>query len=132
MQDKHRHPDWSAIKLQGRHCYLCFDSDSAHKPTVRKALLRLQLFLEQQGAIVHVLNLPGGSGSAKVGLDDYLVKHSGEELLALEGTSTTPEPQRPARASSATILRTASRTGRTRTRRHRRPSGVGRRCCGRP
>ena len=43
-------PDWEYIALNGRQCYICFDSDVMLKQEVHMAMVRLGAFLEQRGA----------------------------------------------------------------------------------
>lgn len=81
--------DWDYIALNGRTVYLAFDSDIITKEPVKKALSRLIEHLSRRGAKVLVVHLPQ-EGSGKVGIDDYLLKHSLEEAekLAEEAGST--------------------------------------------
>ena len=75
--------DWDYIALKGRKVYLAFDSDIIDKSEVRKALGRLAQHLENKGAKVFVVRLPGGNG-AKVGIDDYLAEgHTLDDVVAL-------------------------------------------------
>jgi hypothetical protein len=53
------------------------------EPAVKKALERLAEFLQRNGAIVNSVYLPATENGAKVGLDDYLLKHTVEDLQAL-------------------------------------------------
>jgi hypothetical protein len=75
--------DWDYVALKGRDVRLTFDSDAATVPEVRKALERLTEHLRRKGAVVTVVALPVGPGGAKIGVDDYLVGHSVDELQAL-------------------------------------------------
>lgn len=74
--------DWDYIALKGRDARIVFDSDVMQKPEVRKALDRLTEHLRRKGAHVSAVYLPGGRES-KVGVDDFLLTHSVEELEAL-------------------------------------------------
>jgi hypothetical protein len=80
--------DFDYIALKGRKVRICFDSDIMHKPEVRKAMERLTEHLERKGAIVQAVYLPQ-DGTGKTGVDDYLAKHSPEEL---EKLVTEPKP----------------------------------------
>lgn len=61
-----------------RIAYVVFDSDAAANVDVRLAAQRLSDRLRERGAVVHVGYLP--SSGRKVGLDDYLVERSVDEL----------------------------------------------------
>lgn len=74
--------DWDYVALKGRDVRIVFDSDVMQKPEVSKALQRLTEHLQRKGAHVAPAYLPGGRGS-KVGVDDFLLTHSVEELEAL-------------------------------------------------
>ena len=77
-------PDWEHIALDGRRVYLAFDSDVMVKPSVRKALEALHVFLASQGATVRLVYLPAGAGEEKVGLDDFIAAgHDERDLLEL-------------------------------------------------
>jgi Domain of unknown function (DUF3854) len=75
--------DWDHIALKGRTVNIVFDSDAMTTPEVRKALDRLVAFLKGKGAFVNVVYLPKAEDGSKVGLDDYLLRHSVEDLQAL-------------------------------------------------
>jgi hypothetical protein len=95
--------DWELVALNGRAVYLCFDSDVTTKREVQQALTRLKRFLAQRGARVTVVLLPA-EGPEKVGVDDYLVSHSLDELQTLahpqQPTHETPLAPTPYRATS--------------------------------
>ncbi len=73
--------DWDSVALKGRHVRLVFDSDSACKPAVAKALVRLKRFIESRAAIVEIIYLPDLEGGAKQGVDDYLANGGTLESL---------------------------------------------------
>jgi hypothetical protein len=75
-------PELRAIALHQREVAICFDSDVMTKPDVAAAVVRFTEVLTQQGAIVRSVLLPE-DGEAKVGLDDYLLTHSVEDLQEL-------------------------------------------------
>jgi hypothetical protein len=75
--------DWDHVALKGRTVRIVFDSDVTAKPEVKQALERLTEFLQRKGTRVDVVYLPPGEGGQKVGLDDYLLRHSVEDLEAL-------------------------------------------------
>ena len=84
-------PDWDLIALNGRTVYLCFDSDVMTKPEVERALARLSAFLTFRRAVVTPVYLPADTRE-KAGLDDYLARHSIEELQRLIGSSGDAKP----------------------------------------
>jgi hypothetical protein len=62
---------------------IIFDSDIAEKPRVQAAEGRLAQELGTRGAIVRQVRLPAGEDGKKVGVDDYLLMHTLEDLRAL-------------------------------------------------
>ena len=87
--------DWDYVALKGRDVRIVFDSDVMLKPAVRKALERLTAHLQRKGAHVSAVYLPGGSQS-KIGVDDYLLTHTVDELEALvEAPRPHPKPAPP-------------------------------------
>lgn len=88
--------DWDYIALKGRTIYLTFDSDVITKVPVRKALERLTEHLERRGACILTISLPS-EGGEKTGIDDYLLKHSLEDVqkLAREITKENQEQEIP-------------------------------------
>jgi hypothetical protein len=51
-------PCWDHVALEGRECYVVFDSDVMVKPEVQLALERLATFLQGRGAVLQVVYLP--------------------------------------------------------------------------
>nr|MDQ3831382.1 DUF3854 domain-containing protein [Candidatus Tectomicrobia bacterium] len=92
--------DWDYVALNGREVRLVFDSDVMTKPPVRKALERLTEHLQRKGAYVVAVYLPMADG-ARVGVDDYLVSHSREDL---EGLIERPRPEPQAAKPVVTLL----------------------------
>ena len=84
-------PELGQIKWAGRRSFILFDSDVAVKERVQSAEERLNCELAQRGAIVRKVRLPHGQDGEKVGLDDYLLTHSSEQLQKL-ALSTEPSP----------------------------------------
>jgi hypothetical protein len=76
-------PEFIQMKLEKREIVLCFDSDSEEKPDVEGALAMLGAALEMRGAVVYRVQLPLPIDSDKMGLDDFLMAHSGEALNKL-------------------------------------------------
>lgn len=60
-----------------------FDSDAVLNPNVLRAQRQLAEVLAAKGALVTIASLPPGMDGSKVGLDDYLLTHSNENLAAL-------------------------------------------------
>jgi hypothetical protein len=89
--------DLGAVAWEGREVFLVFDSDLATNPNVRWAEYHLAQALGEKGATVKVVRLPAGEGGAKVGLDDFLVKHGPEALRGLLAQAI--DPQRPTNAT---------------------------------
>lgn len=82
--------DFDEIALN-RVINIVFDSDVMTKPPVRAALDRLTEHLQRRGATVNAVYLPGGS-DGKVGVDDYLLTHTSDELKALvQQPATAPK-----------------------------------------
>lgn len=84
--------DMDHIAWNGRTVNIVFDDDVMVKPEVRRALERLVEILKRKGATVNCVYLPKGADGAKVGLDDYLLKHTVEDLQALI-EAPRPKPQ---------------------------------------
>ncbi len=76
-------PDLDRIVWQRRTVYVVFDSDVATKEPVRWAQFKLAQELRRRGAKVSVILLPAGGNGEKVGLDDYLCRHSVDTFCAL-------------------------------------------------
>jgi putative DNA primase/helicase len=97
--DRELIPDLATVPWQGRPVYLANDSDIASNPNVRQAEFHFAEALARQGATVRVVRLPPGDPGpdgtpAKVGLDDYLLKHGADafrELMAKAEPPTPPE-----------------------------------------
>jgi hypothetical protein len=88
--------DFDAIALEGRDVRLVFDSDVMTKPQVRQALDRLTEHLQRKGAHIAAVYLPQDGGK-KVGVDDYLLNHTIEDLEGLiEAPRPQPQPAMPA------------------------------------
>jgi hypothetical protein len=81
--------DFDSIAPNGRDVRLVFDSDVMIKPQVRQALDRLTEHLQRKGAHVTAVYLTQEAGE-KVGVDDYLLSHTIEDL---EGLVDAPRPQ---------------------------------------
>jgi peptidoglycan/xylan/chitin deacetylase (PgdA/CDA1 family) len=75
--------DFDYIPWNGRTVNIVFDSDVMTKPQVRAAIDRLIEHLQRKGAVVNVVYLPDAADGTKVGIDDYLLTHTTEELKAL-------------------------------------------------
>jgi Domain of unknown function (DUF3854) len=87
--------DWDYIALEGRAGRIVFDSDIMTKPNVRQALTRLTEHLQRKGAHVTAVYLPQ-EGGRKIGVDDYLLTHTVEDLEGLvEAPRPQPQPAKP-------------------------------------
>ena len=74
--------DFSKFNFKGKKVYLVPDNDWRDpKKNLTDAVNRLGRLLERRGAKVSIVQLPEGQG--KIGLDDYLIKHSAEDFRAL-------------------------------------------------
>ena len=99
------HADFGGFTLKGRTVIVAFDSDIVYKPDVKHAEWQLARSLIEAGAEVRVVRLPQRIGGAKVGLDDYLVAHSANELQSLIDRAAPPAPP-PARFSNVVWKKT--------------------------
>jgi hypothetical protein len=73
--------DLDYIAFKDRTVFICFDSDVMTKRQVRQALDEITEVLKRKGATVCHVYLPSPDGK-KVGVDDYLLNHSIDELLS--------------------------------------------------
>ncbi len=74
---------WRHVPLEKRLVRVAFDSDCLEKEGVQLGLQRQVAMLEELGADVRVVYLPGGEAGEKVGVDDYLAGGTVAELRAL-------------------------------------------------
>jgi hypothetical protein len=86
--------DLRAIPWHGRRAYVVFDSDAALNRSVGLAEQRLVAVLKEEGANVRVVRLPGRPDGKKVGLDDYLLRHTADDLRRLLDPPPEPPPPR--------------------------------------
>ena len=98
--------DWDYIALKGRVVTIVFDSDVMLKIEVKKALERLTEHLQRKGAAVSAIYLPH-SKTKKIGVDDYLLEHTVEDLESLR---ESPRPQIKAAAPTVELLEDAPLT----------------------
>jgi P4 family phage/plasmid primase-like protien len=89
--------DLLEIEWKDRIVSICFDSDAATNPQVRRAEWDLVETLRRHGAIVRVIRLPAGDPgpdgtSAKVGLDDFLVARGADAFRELLAAAVEPTP----------------------------------------
>jgi hypothetical protein len=90
-------PEFLDIKWVGRRVLIIFDSDPTPNENVVLSSFELGLWLEDKGALVSIIHLPQPEAPAlptKVGLDDYLLTHSAEDLqvLVTEQINNFPVP----------------------------------------
>lgn len=76
-------PGLEQVDWVDRRVTIVFDSDGHTKRGVREAAAALAELLTAEGAKVNVMFLPEGDGRAKIGLDDYLLTHTAEDVQAL-------------------------------------------------
>jgi hypothetical protein len=87
--------DFDYIAFNGRHVRIVFDNDVMTKLQVRQALSRLTEHLQRKGAHVTAVYLPQ-EGGKKVGVDDYLLTHTIQDLEGLiEQLRPQPQPAAP-------------------------------------
>ncbi|MFC2044932.1 DUF3854 domain-containing protein, partial [Chloroflexota bacterium] len=83
--------DFDCIALKERKVIITYDSDISTKPQVRQAMERFGEHLHRKGAKLYAVLLPQ-DGTNKVGVDDYLLTHSVEELqMIVEPLEATVE-----------------------------------------
>lgn len=93
--------DWDWVALNnGRDVRIVFDSDVMTKPEVRFALDRLTTHIQNKKGHVAAVHLPMDRGE-KVGVDDYLLTHTVEDL---EGLIEAPRPKIKAAAPTVELL----------------------------
>lgn len=76
-------PDLEKISWDNRTVFIVFDSDAATNFKVRQAEFHLAEVLKGKGAKVRVVRLQPGPTGEKVGLDDYLLTHTPDDLRKL-------------------------------------------------
>ena len=94
------HPTLAAFEWQGRDTYICYDSDAAKNPDVMRAENRLAGKLLDAGARVWVVRIPP-DGDAKVGIDDYIVKHGADAFKLLKDSTRMWDESRASRIERA-------------------------------
>ena len=82
-------PDLAKL-AKNRRVRIVYDSDITHKDDVRRARKKLALQIYLAGGFPEFIDLPS-DGDDKVGLDDYLLKHSKKDFLALPRQEITPQ-----------------------------------------
>lgn len=80
-KDKAIIDDFRRFNFKNRQTYICYDSDVVTKYQVQDAEKALAVQLDRLEAEVSICRLPS-EGGEKVGLDDYLIKHSPETFSA--------------------------------------------------
>ena len=76
-------PSLGVVTWAKRNVYICFDSDYRTNVNVCFALKELADELQRRGSFVSLVSLPKLPGLEKVGLDDFLVHNSAEQLRKL-------------------------------------------------
>jgi hypothetical protein len=85
--------DFDLIAWKGRRVFVVYDSDVMFKKSVQRALERLTAHLTRMGAIVVPIFLPDDGEGGKIGIDDYLLTHTTDDVRGLVGT--VPKPPAP-------------------------------------
>ena len=90
--DRELLPDLEAIQWQGRRVFIIYDSDAITNPHIQYAEYELAHALTARGASVVVVRLPADDGK-KVGIDDYLLNHTADDLRAsMEAAQPATQP----------------------------------------
>src|SRR5262249_33571942 len=85
--------DLEAATWPGRPVFVVFDSDVAINKDVGLAEYHLALTLRRHGARAFAVRLPAGPAGAKCGLDDYLLRHTADDLRdLLAAAAPVPRP----------------------------------------
>jgi DNA polymerase I-like protein with 3'-5' exonuclease and polymerase domains len=87
------HPDFNALKIDGREVVIVFDADIDDKPPVARAAAELAQMLRARGAATQISYLPANDGDGpKTGIDDLYVRlgGNGKELLRLLSEQVRP------------------------------------------
>ena len=87
--------DLDYVTWKNRLAYLVFDSDLKDNQSVRRAERALAKELEERGAIVKLVRLPGGPNGEKVGLDDFLIKYGVSGLPPILDSAQLASTDRP-------------------------------------
>jgi hypothetical protein len=66
----------ASAAMKGRPIFICYDSDAVGNLDVAIAEATLAKRLTELGAVVNIARLPAGEFGEKIGIDDYLLKHS--------------------------------------------------------
>ncbi len=90
----------ASLPLNGRTVYICFDQDKKRNPDVHREAAEFARVLEDHGAIVHIIALPIAWNEKlkrhdKQGPDDYLLRHSPEELRRFIDEQIRPREELP-------------------------------------
>lgn len=81
------------VRLEARRCYVAFDSDAADNDNVMRAARILCGMLRADGAgEVLAVRIPPGEGGAKLGIDDFFVRHGEAATRQLFADAESLEP----------------------------------------
>lgn len=100
-------PDLNLIDWKGRTVFICYDSDAATNPNVRKAEIALAKELFVRDAVPRIVRLPNLAGGSKTGLDDLIVKLKGKWKKAWTDLAANAEYPCTIRDMSATAIMNA-------------------------
>jgi hypothetical protein len=104
--------DFEHIALNGRLVRIVFDSDVVTKKQVRRALERLTRWMASKDAAVSIAYLP--ATGKKVGVDDYLLDHSLQDLEQLLRPAGEQQPKQAVAAAVTNIPLKVNEYGRPR------------------
>jgi AAA domain/Domain of unknown function (DUF3854) len=100
-------PDLTLIDWKGRTVFICYDSDAATNPDVRRAEIALAKELFGRGAVPRIVRLPTLPGETKTGLDDFIVTLKGKWKKAWAELTASAEYPCTIREMSATDIMNA-------------------------
>jgi len=83
-------PELEAFQWAGRDVFVIYDSDISQKARVKEAEQKLCSILSERGAETYKVRLPDDND--KVGLDDYLLDHSDDDLFDLLQSTNAASP----------------------------------------
>lgn len=84
--------DFDAIAWNARRVVVAYDNDVMSNLRVQQALDRLTAILRNRGAEVEWCRMPWMPGQPKVGIDDFLLDHTVDELRIHVRNADLPEP----------------------------------------
>lgn len=98
-------PELKRINWVQRNVYICFDNDGAPNPNVLHAINTLAQRLEEEGAIVWLIQLPDHPKGLKMGLDDFFLTHQRKDFDRLIAAAESMTLARPLWAMNETAVK---------------------------